>query len=115
MSQLLQILPRLSDGVKIKDLPVNLILHGIPLTSTSLLFPAICYRIDMNIAYYHQGLPFTADGCIAAMPINATVDSTYPGGIPISSTGRVIFGSDPVHHYNAGVPYTSSNQIAVKD
>ena len=108
MSQLLQVATRdtlrFVTGVGAPDF----ISQGIPFDTLGVV------QADLGgvIAFYHQGLPFTADSRIV-INFDVPVGSYGSGAAPFDANGRLVVGSGPTDHYSCGIPYTASGQVAV--
>ncbi len=113
MSQLLQVASR-RGGFEILDgvAPPTFFDQGIPYFDDEGV-QRLAVQIAGVIHHYHQGLPFTADGRLAAAS-DKPVDRIAPGGAPFEAvTNFLVFGSGGIDHYAAGIPYTAANQLAV--
>lgn len=105
MSQLLQVATR-KGNVSIFAGPPVFFDQGIPYADIDQIAIAPSGVID----HYHQGLPFTSTGELAAV-VGVAVVRFGSGGAPFSATGHLCFGTGAIDHYSAGIPYTVNGQI----
>jgi len=112
MSQLLQVATRGGGAIPLVAIPSAPVYvdQGIPFQDDEGTV-AVAVTVAGVIAYYHQGLPFTSDGRLAATNDKPVV-RYGSGGAPFDLEGLLVFGSGPVDHYSAGIPYTVDGQIA---
>jgi len=74
--------------------------------------PGLAIDLTGAITHHHQGLPFTAQGRLAA-ELAAGVPAYFgSGAAPFSATGRLLFSSDPaIASHIARVPFAADGRI----
>jgi len=70
----------------------------------------VAIQVGGTIDHYHQGLPFTAAGRIAA-GAEKPLEYFGSGAAPFEVVSLLSFGSGAIDHVSAGVPYTVDEQI----
>jgi hypothetical protein len=108
MSALLQVaarFPGVALPVLVGTAAPTKIMGGIPYDSGVL-------AIDTTnaIARHHQGLPFTANGRLAASDLDP-VDFNS-GAEPLDTNGRLAMSNDSITSWSSGIPYVSTGGIA---
>lgn len=113
MSQLLQVATR-QGAIKVLNsftLAPDYFDQGIPFDNVEGGVLSLAVDITGDIHHFHQGLPFTLEGRLAATQ-DKPVEYFGSGGAPFDALGRLVFGSGAVDHFSAGIPYTADRQIA---
>jgi hypothetical protein len=107
MSALLNASPKDANGVIALNgqLAATLtFVNGLPYEGESLAVDSIG-----AIAYYHQGLPFTA---VHRLAVNGNSPGYYnSGAAPFTNLGKLCLFSDTATDYSSGVPYVALGQV----
>ena len=73
---------------------------------------AVAVDLSAAVTHHHQGLPFTADGKLAA--VVAAPDYFGSGAAPFTSAGRLAVSSNAASKYLAGVTFDASGSVATE-
>ena len=73
---------------------------------------AISIDLTSPIAYYEMGLPFTAEGRIAAE--EAPPVRYNSGSMPITASDRLAVSTAPVDFWTTGIPYVANGAVCIE-
>ncbi len=110
MSQLLQVATRAGGVFTVLsgNTPPDFFDQGIPYVNDEGVIK-LAVEVAGPIHHYHQGLPFTAEGRLAATTDKPVV--YFSSGAPFDDEGFLCFGSLAFDHTSAGIPYTADSQL----